>query len=429
MLVSETMNILLIGSGGREHSLALALSKSPKLSQLYIAPGNPGTAACGTNVPISDTDINGLLNFAKENAIQLTFVGPEAPLVTGIVDLFQSHGLTIVGPGQTAARLEGSKVWAKSFMKRHNIPTAAYATFNDYSKAKTYLQEQNTYPIVIKADGLAAGKGVTVAQTEAEAVKALEECFLDKRFGVAGAEVVIEAFLKGEEASVLAFTDGKTIVPMLAAQDHKAVYDNDQGPNTGGMGAYCPAPIVTPDMVPIIQETILKPIIVGMAAEGMSYKGILYAGLMITANGPFVVEYNVRFGDPETQVVLPLLKTDILDIFVAIAETRLEDMHIEWHDGSCICVVMASGGYPGAMETGFPITGISDAEIRGISVIQAGTKTKDGQLVSNGGRVLGIVSRDISLRKAIDTAYAHIGKVQFKNAHYRLDIGQKALPK
>ncbi len=423
------MNILLIGSGGREHSLALALSQSPNLTNLYIAPGNPGTAECGTNVPIADTDLPGLLDFAKSQKIDLTFVGPEAPLVAGVVDLFRSHGLTIVGPDQNAARLEGSKVWSKSFMQRHNIPTAAYATFHDYNTAKAHLQQKNTYPIVIKADGLAAGKGVTVAQSEAEAFKALEECFLDKRFGQAGAQVVIEAFLKGEEASVLAFTDGKTIVPMLAAQDHKAVYDHDKGPNTGGMGAYCPAPIVTPDLVPIIQKTILEPIIAGMAAEGMVYQGILYAGLMITADGPFVVEYNVRFGDPETQVVLPLLKTDIIKIFTAIAETRLADLSIEWHDGACICVVMASGGYPGVMATGFPIIGIPEAKAAGLSVIQAGTQQKDGQLVSSGGRVLGIVSRDTSLKKAIDTAYAHIDKVQFKDAHYRRDIGQKALPK
>jgi phosphoribosylamine---glycine ligase len=423
------MNILLIGSGGREHSLALALSQSPRLTNLYIAPGNPGTAECGSNVPISDSDTQGLLAFAKDKNIALTFVGPEAPLVAGIVTLFQENGLTIVGPDQLAARLEGSKVWAKSFMQRHNIPTAAYASFNDYNAAKNYLLEQNTYPIVIKADGLAAGKGVTVAANESEAFKALEECFLDNRFGAAGANVVIEAFLKGEESSVLAFTDGKTIVPMLAAQDHKAVYDNDKGPNTGGMGAYCPAPIVTPDMVPIIQKTILEPIIAGMAAEGMQYKGILYAGLMITADGPFVVEYNVRFGDPETQVVLPLLKTDLIDIFMAIAETRLDSLPIEWHNGSCICVVMASGGYPGAMETGFPITGIAEAEATGLSVIQAGTKLTDGQLVSSGGRVLGIVSRQDNLQKAIDAAYANIEKVHFKGVHYRHDIGQKALPK
>ena len=423
------MNILLIGAGGREHSLALALSQSPHLTNLYIAPGNPGTAECGTNVPISDTDSDGLLAFAKTHDIALTFVGPEAPLVAGIVDLFRSHGLTIVGPDQQAAQLEGSKVWSKQFMQRHNIPTAAYATFQDYDAAKAYLQQQNSYPIVIKADGLAAGKGVTVAQTEAEAVNAISECFLDKRFGDAGAQVVIEAFLDGEEASVLAFTDGKTIVPMLAAQDHKAVYDNDKGPNTGGMGAYCPAPVVTPDLIPIIQKTILEPIIAGMAAEGMSYQGILYAGLMITAKGPFVVEYNVRFGDPETQVVLPLLKTDLIEILQAMAETRLDRLPITWHDGACICVVMASGGYPGAMETGFPITGIAEAKAAGVAVIHAGTKIQDGQLVSSGGRVLGIVSRDSSLQTAIDTTYAHIEKIQFKNAHYRRDIGQKALPK
>ncbi len=425
----QKMNILVIGSGGREHSLALTLSQSPHLRTLYIAPGNPGTAECGTNVPISDTDSAGLLAFAKAHDIALTFVGPEAPLVAGIVDLFRSHSMTIVGPDQQAARLEGSKVWSKQFMQRHNIPTAAYATFHDHSAAKTYLQQQNTYPIVIKADGLAAGKGVTVAQTEAEALNAITECFLDKRFGEAGAQVVIEAFLKGEEASVLAFTDGKTIVPMLAAQDHKAVYDNDQGPNTGGMGAYCPAPVVTADLMPIIQKTILEPIIAGMSAEGMTYQGILYAGLMITADGPFVVEYNVRFGDPETQVVLPLLKTDLIEILQAIAEIRLDSRPIAWHDGACICVVMASGGYPGVMETGFPITGIAEAKAAGIAVIHAGTKIADTQLVSSGGRVLGIVSRDISLQKAIHTAYAHIEKIHFKDAHYRRDIGQKAIPK
>lgn len=425
--VHLTMNILLIGSGGREHSLALALQKSPHLTHLYIAPGNPGTAECGTNVPIADTDIERLLAFAQHNTIDLTVVGPEAPLVAGIVDLFQKHGKRIVGPTQAAAQLEGSKVWSKAFMKRHRIPTADYATFDTHDAAVAYLHTQNSYPIVIKADGLAAGKGVTVAHTATDAIQALKECFLDKRFGTAGAHVVIEAFLQGEEASLLAFTDGKTIVPMLPAQDHKAVYDDDKGPNTGGMGTYCPAPVVTLKDLERIQKTILEPVVLGMQKEGLQYTGIVYAGLMMTADGPYVVEYNVRFGDPETQVVIPLLKTDLVDVLVAMADGTLDHCPLSWDTGACVCVVMASKGYPNTVETGFPITGISEATAAGLQVIHAGTKVQEGTLVNQGGRVLGIVSHGTSLANAITSVYRDIDKVHFFGAHYRRDIGKKGL--
>lgn len=421
------MKILLIGAGGREHSLAIALSKSKKLSELYIAPGNPGTAQYGTNIDISDTNLPQLLQFAQNKKIDLTIVGPETPLVLGIVDLFEAHTLKIIGPDKQAARLEGSKVWAKSFMERHQIPTATYKTFTDYATARLYI-EKETFPLVIKADGLAAGKGVTVAYTFEDADAALTDCFIKNKFGKSGAQIVIESFLEGEEASVLAFTDGNTIVPLLAAQDHKAVYDNDKGPNTGGMGAYCPAPIITEERLNTIQKQVLEPVMHGMKAEGMAYQGILYAGLMITKNGPYVIEYNVRFGDPETQAVLPMLDTDLLDIFIAISEKRLHNCPITWQKGACVCVVIASGGYPEAFEKGHTISGIDAAQKTGVQVIHAGTQIDSyGNLLSNGGRVLGIVAQNTTLEKTIQQVYAGASKIQFTNHHYRKDIAQKAL--
>lgn len=423
------MNVLLIGSGGREHALSRVLTQSSMLKNLYIAPGNPGTAECGINVPIADDNIPALVKFAKQKKIDLTFVGPEKPLVDGIVDAFEAAGLAIVGPNQEAARLEGSKEWAKSRMQKYGIPTAAYAAFQDYASAVLYIDDRNVYPIVIKADGLAAGKGVTVAVSRDMAVTALTDIFVHQLFGDSGASVVIEDFLSGEEASVLAFTDGKTVVPMVAAQDHKAVYDNDKGPNTGGMGAYAPAPIVTAELLKKVTSRILQPMIEGLYKDGIIYKGIIYAGLMIDHGEPSVVEFNCRFGDPETQVIVPLLKTDLLGILEAIYTGHLADIKIEWHKKSAVCVVLASGGYPGAYEKNIVISGIDAFAKSGkISLIHAGTTlSKKGELLNSAGRVLGVVAVDSSLKTAIDSAYRSISKIEFKGLHYRTDIGNKAL--
>ena len=339
------MNILLIGSGGREHSIARAITATSTYQKMYCAPGNPGTAQYCENVAISDSDISGLLSFAKEKAIDLTIVGPEAPLALGIVDQFENEGLAIVGPCQAAAQMESSKAWAKAFMKEFNIPTASYEVFETYESAVDYVTN-TTFPTVIKADGLAAGKGVTVCFNLEEAIQTLKDMMQDKIFADAGSRVVIESFLKGEEASILAFTDGDTIIPLESAQDHKPVFDGDKGPNTGGMGAYSPAPVVTPEVSQKVQKDILMPLLNGMKSRGIKLKGIVYAGLMIDNGEPSVVEFNMRFGDPETQVVLPRLKTDLLEVFNAIVDNRLNEINLEWHDFSAVCVVMASKAYP-----------------------------------------------------------------------------------
>jgi phosphoribosylamine--glycine ligase len=423
------MNILIIGSGGREHSLGLALSKSPKTTQLFFAAGNTGTAQIGQNLPISETDFDALIQAVKANNIQLTIVGPEAPLVKGIVDAFQAQNLPIVGPTKEAAQLEGSKAWAKEKMKRYTIPTAAYETFTAYEPAKTYIETRNTYPIVIKADGLAAGKGVTVATDHTMAINALKECFLDQKFAGAGLTIVIEDFLAGEEASILAFTDGTTILPMLAAQDHKAVFDNDKGPNTGGMGAYCPAPIVTPEIAKYTYENILLPLINGLKKDGILYQGIVYAGLMISPDGKTnVVEFNARFGDPETEVVLPLLKTDLVDIFHAITTKTLDKITLDWAPNSAVGVILAAGGYPNEVEKGKKIHNLEETStIKNVSVIHAGTKKHEEDIVTNGGRVLCVVGEGTSLTHAIENAYQGVKTIQFDNMHYRTDIGKKAL--
>lgn len=422
------MKVLLIGSGGREHSIALKLSQSPLLTELFIAPGNAGTASCGTNVPIKDSDVSELLSFAKENNIDLAFVGPEAPLVLGITDEFEAAGLSIVGPNKIGAQLEGSKEWAKEKMKKYGIPTAAFETFTDYDSSLNYIKSRDTYPIVIKADGLAAGKGVTVAENYEMAENALKNCFLDKKFSDAGAKVVIEDFLKGEEASIFAFTDGKTILPMVPAQDHKAVFDGDKGPNTGGMGAYSPAPVASEAVQDIALKKVFQPLIQGFNNDGIQYKGIVYAGLMIDNGVPSIVEFNARFGDPETQIVLPRLKNDLLEVLVAISKGKLADVELEWKDNATVCVVMASEGYPEAYEKGKAITGIENAEaIEGVSVVHAGTKQSDDTLLSNGGRVLAVVAEGKDIKSAIDTAYRGVAEVKFDGAYNRTDIGFKAL--
>ena len=420
------MKVLLVGSGGREHALALKLSDSLRLSQLYVAPGNAGTAELGQNVAIKETDISSLLQFVGDESIDLTIVGPEVPLVQGIVDEFKTRGFAIIGPSKQGAQLEGSKSWAKSFMKQCGIPTASYTVYSDYNLAKAHV-EKCSYPVVIKADGLAAGKGVTVAQTRNEALKALKACFIDQTFAEAGHQVVIESFLKGEEASIFAFTDGHSIIPMVPAQDHKAIYDGDQGPNTGGMGAYSPTPVVTDAIYKNVMNTVFKPLLKGFQEQGIAYTGIVYAGLMIDGQDINVVEFNVRFGDPETQVVLPRLKTDLLDIFIAMTEKRLSEMSIEWSDQAVVDVVLASEGYPESYEKEKLITGIEDCnQIEGCHVVHAGTKKENGYLVTNGGRVLAVVAVNNDLEVAIENAYKGINCVQFEGKYFRTDIAYKA---
>lgn len=425
------MKILIIGSGGREHSLALKLKENPRVKTLYFAPGNAGTQNLGENIAITETDLQKLLNFALEKKIDLTVVGPETSLVAGIADIFEGHGLKIIGPYKNAAKLEGSKKWAKTFMTKYNIPTAKHESFHNFESAYNYLTRHNHYPIVIKADGLAAGKGVTVAASEQEARTALENCFIYRTFHEAGDQIIIEDYLSGEEASILAFTDGHTILPMVAAQDHKAVFDNDQGPNTGGMGAYSPAPIVTPKVLARVQKRIFEPLLKGLKQEGIIYKGIIYAGLMIQNETPSVIEFNVRFGDPETQVVLPRLKTDLLDIFLKITERKLSDLTLEWEPNATICVVLTSSGYPGHYEKGKPIQ-IPDSlkKKTNIQIIHAGTRyTSDKTLVTNGGRVIGVVSSAPNLQGAIKAAYSAANQISFENKFFRKDIGAKALIK
>ena len=417
------MNILVIGSGGREHALYWKLSESPQTEQIYAIPGNPGM---GTSAAIALDDHAAILRFVKEHEIGLVVVGPEVPLMNGLVDELEAAGIRAFGPRANAAEIEGSKSFAKDLMKKYGIPTARYEVFTAAEPARAYIRQEGA-PIVVKADGLAAGKGVIVAMTEQEALDAVDAIMEDHSFGDAGARVVIEEFMEGEEASLLAFTDGTTIRPMISAQDHKRAYDGDRGPNTGGMGTYAPASVMTPEMTERAVEEILKPTIAAMAKEGRIYRGCLYLGLMVTADGPKVVEFNARFGDPETQVVLPLLDSDLVAIMCACADGTLADVPIRWKDGAAVCVVLASGGYPGHYEKGQEIHGLADAEAMGALVFHAGTAMKDGKLVTNGGRVLGVVGRGADISSAVDAAYAAATKISFKDAYYRKDIAHRAL--
>ncbi len=417
------MNILVIGSGGREHALYWKLSESPQTEQIYAIPGNPGM---GASAAIALDDHAAILRFAKEHEIGLVVVGPEVPLMNGLVDELEAAGIRAFGPRANAAEIEGSKSFAKDLMKKYGIPTARYEVFTAAEPARAYIRQEGA-PIVVKADGLAAGKGVIVAMTEQEALDAVDAIMEDHSFGDAGARVVIEEFMEGEEASLLAFTDGRTIRPMISAQDHKRAYDGDRGPNTGGMGTYAPAPVMTPEMTERAVEEILKPTIAAMAKEGRVYRGCLYLGLMVTADGPKVVEFNARFGDPETQVVLPLLDSDLVAIMCACADGTLADVPIRWKEGAAVCVVLASGGYPGHYEKGQEIHGLADAEAMGALVFHAGTAMKDGKLVTNGGRVLGVVGRGADISSAVDAAYAAATKISFKDAYYRKDIAHRAL--
>lgn len=419
------MKVLIVGGGGREHALACKIKKSPRVKEIYCAPGNAGIARDATCVPISAEDIAGLLAFAREKGIDLTLVGPEAPLNAGIVDEFTAAGLTIFGPSRAAAEIEGSKVLSKDIMAKYNIPSAKYAVFTDPASASRYIEEIGA-PIVVKAEGLAAGKGVIVAQDVPQALAAVRQIMVERAFGEAGNRVVVEECLTGEEVSILAFTDGKTVVPMVSSQDHKRVFDNDEGPNTGGMGAYAPAPVYTPEVHREVMEKILIPTIRAMDAEGRTYRGVIYAGLMVTEDGPKVLEFNARFGDPEAQPVLPLLKTDLLEIIDAILARRLDQIEIEWEDAASICVVLASGGYPGSYEKGKVIHGL-DEVTPGVMVFHAGTAMKDDQIVTAGGRVLGVTSVAPDIASAIRLAYAAAEKIHFEGMHYRRDIGRRAL--
>jgi phosphoribosylamine--glycine ligase len=423
------MNVLVIGSGGREHALAWKLAQSPLVKKVYGAPGNPGIDRLekGACINVAVDDFDALDTYIEAESIDLTIVGPEVPLVLGITDFLESRGKRVFGPSQKAAQLEGSKSFAKDFMKRHGIPTADSQTFDDLNEALAYVQSQPA-PLVIKADGLAAGKGVTVAATTAEAEAALHAAMAEGAFGDAGARVVVEECLAGEEASILAFSDGKTVKPLASSQDHKPAYENDEGPNTGGMGAYSPAPLVTDEMMKIITHDILEPTVKGMAEEGMPYKGILYAGLMITADGPKVIEYNVRFGDPETQAILPRMETDLVPALLACCNETLEGCDIHYSPRPCVSVVMASEGYPGMYTQAKEISGVEEAEaLEDVAVFAAGVKRVGDQLVTSGGRVLNVTALGDTQQAAMDTAYQAVACIHFEGAFYRKDIGEKAL--
>lgn len=419
------MKVLVIGSGGREHALCWKIAQHPD-TEVYIAPGNPGMLDVATLVNIKVDDIPTLVEFAKAEGIDLTVVGPELPLTLGIVDAFQAEGLACFGPGKAAAQLEGSKAFSKNLMKKYNIPTAAFDTFTDVEAAKAFVDEIGV-PCVVKADGLAAGKGVIICMTREEADKAIEDMLSDHAFGDASATIVIEEYMEGPEVSVLAFADGKHVLPMVSAQDHKRIFDGDKGPNTGGMGAYSPAPVYTEALSEEVNKTIIEPTIAAMAAEGMPFTGILYTGLMLTEKGPRVLEYNVRFGDPETQPIMVRMKSDIVDLFQACLDGTLDQAELEWYDEAAVCVIMASGGYPASSEKGVPIHGLDDIAPEEAIVFHSGTAVKDDQVVTNGGRVLGVTAKDATIKGAIDKAYAAVEKITFDHMQFRRDIGARAL--
>ncbi len=419
------MKILVIGGGGREHTIVWKLSKSPKVSKIYCAPGNGGIAELAECVPIKATDIDGVVNFAKEKAVDLVVVAPDDPLVAGMVDALEDAGIRAFGPRANAAAIEGSKVFSKDLMKKYNIPTAGYEVFTDPEAAIKYI-EKGSFPTVIKAEGLALGKGVIIAKDIDEARAAIHDIMEEKVFGASGNRVVIEEFLTGPEVSVLAFCDGKTVVPMVSAQDHKRAFDNDEGLNTGGMGTFSPSRLYDAAKAEECMKNIFLPTVKAMQAEGRPFKGVLYFGLMMTAAGVRVIEYNARFGDPETQVVLPRLKTDLVDIIEAVIDGRLDEIEIEWEDNAAVCVVLASGGYPVKYATGYEISGLDEiAKYDDLTVFHAGTKRDGDKLVTAGGRVLGITAVAENLDAAIRRAYEGVEMVSFKDCHFRHDIGIK----
>ncbi len=422
------MKILVVGGGGREHAIVMKLAESPKVTQLHCAPGNGGISKYAQCHSVKATDIDGIVALAKDLAVDMVFVAPDDPLVMGMVDALQAAGLRTFGPKKNAAILEGSKVFSKELMQKYHIPTADYHVFGDPKEAESYLKTANNYPTVIKADGLALGKGVVIAQNEEEAFAAISSIMKDRIFGDSGSRIVIEEFLTGPEVSVLCFTDGKTVKPMVSSMDHKRAYDGDEGPNTGGMGTVAPNPYYTPEIAQTCMDTIFLPTIRAMQTEGRPFQGCLYFGLMLTQKGPKVIEYNCRFGDPETQVVLPLLDTDLVDIIQAIESETLDQLDIQWKDGCAACVVMASGGYPKKYATGLPISGLDEnGQVPGCLVYHAGTKLDGNHIYTAGGRVLGITAIGDTLADAVASAYQGVKQITFENAHYRNDIGQRAL--
>jgi len=418
------MKVLIIGQGGREHALAWKIKQSPKLKKLYCAPGNGGTAGISENIPIKADDLKGLRDFCKKKKIDLTVVGPEAPLEAGIVDLFQKEGLKIFGPTRSAAQLEASKIFTKELCKEENIPTAYYETFDNAEKAKDFVKLKGA-PIVVKADGLAAGKGVIVAKTKGEAIRAIDKILVEKAFGASGDRIMLEDCLEGEEASIIVISDGENMVPLASSQDHKRIFDGDKGPNTGGMGAYSPAPVVTDEIFKGTISKIINPAIEGMKKRGTTVSGVLYAGIMITNDGPKLLEFNVRFGDPETQAILPRLDSDFLELLEAAADGSIKEHTLKWNKKSCVSVVMASGGYPGQYVKGKAIFGIEKAEsMKDVLVFHSGTKSP---LVTDGGRVLNVVAFGENIEKAIEKAYKACAVIKFEGAHYRRDIGFRAI--
>ena len=421
------MKVLVIGGGGREHALVWKIAQSPMVGKLFCAPGNPGTAQLAQNVEIAVDDLQGLLDFAKGEGIGLTVVGPELPLSLGLADLFEEHGLKVFGARKNAAMIETSKAFSKELMQKYQVPTAAYGVFTEVEPAVSFI-DRTGIPIVIKADGLAAGKGVIIAQTREEAVAAVVDMLSGNAFGAAGSRVVVEEFLKGEEASFLAFTDGVRIIPLASAQDHKAVFNGDQGPNTGGMGAYSPAPVVTPAIHEKAMAEVMRRTVDGLAAEGRPYRGVLYAGLMIDGESVKTLEFNARFGDPECQPLLMRMKSDIVPILLATAAGNLEGVEIEWHDKAAVCVVLAAKGYPGDYPKGDPICGLDQAgRLDDLVVFHAGTRTAKGGVVTSGGRVLGVTDLGASVQEAIDRAYQGVSLISWPGMHYRRDIGAKAI--
>ncbi len=418
------MKILIVGGGGREHALVWKIAQSPSVTQLYCAPGNAGTAGLATNIDIGAEDIDRLLDFARVEGIDLTVVGPEMPLVAGIVDKFEEQGLRIFGPSAQAAKLEGSKIFSKNLMQKYNIPTAKFRSFSSADDAVRYAEGQG--PVVVKADGLAAGKGVILCENANEARAAIQVIMKDRTFGDAGGRIVIEEWLRGKEVSLLALTDGKTLLPLEGAEDHKAVFDGDSGPNTGGMGAYSPSPIFTSALKQEVLNDIMVPTIRAMEKEGALYKGVLYAGLMITDEGPKTLEFNARMGDPETQPLMMRMQSDLVPLMSACIDGTLDQHHIDWSPQTSVCVVMASGGYPGSYEKGHAIAGLGDADaMEDVTVFHAGTREEDDQVVTNGGRVLGVTALGADVPSAIAKAYAGVEKITWPEAHYRKDIGQR----
>lgn len=421
------MNILVIGSGGREHALCWKFKSSKLVKNIYCAPGNAGIEGVAECVNIDVSELDKLAKFAKDNSVDLTVVGPEVPLCAGITDLFKENGLKVFGPDQAGAELEGSKSFSKDFMDKYEIPTAASGVFTNKEDAIAYVKNNITPDgIVVKADGLAAGKGVIVATTEQEAIDGVELCF-SGTFGEAGARVVIEEMLIGEEASILALTDGRTIISLASSQDHKRAGEGDTGPNTGGMGAYSPAPVVTDELMKEIQELVLDPFLEGVKAEDMDYRGIIYAGIMVTKNGPKVLEFNVRFGDPETQAVLMRLDSDLADVMMKTVDRKLNEVDLQWSDDPAVCIVIASGGYPNSYEKDFVIDGLNEAEKCEAIVFHAGTSKKDGNIVNSGGRVLGVTAKGCDIRKAVENAYQAVEKISWNGSWYRKDIAHRAL--